>query len=87
MSRLIDADELTELVNWTFAKPPFSRKTILHMIDMARRVDAVPVIHGKWISHWDCGVTECSCCGWNIEDFVGWNYCPNCGAKMEVEHD
>jgi hypothetical protein len=46
-------------------------------------VDAVPVKHGKWISHGDCGVTECSCCGWNIEECVGWNYCPNCGARMD----
>lgn len=45
--RLIDADELTELLNWTFAKPPFSRKTVKKMIDMARTIDAVPVVRCK----------------------------------------
>ena len=50
--RLIDADELKELIGWTFAKPPFSRKTIKHMIDMARTVDAVPVIRCKDCKHW-----------------------------------
>lgn len=47
MTRLIDADELTELLNWTFAKPPFSRKTAQKIIDMARTIDAVPVIRCK----------------------------------------
>lgn len=41
--RLIDADELTELLNWTFAKPPFSRKTVQKIIDMARTIDALPI--------------------------------------------
>ena len=40
---------------------------------------------GEWIAHGDCGVTECSVCGWNVEEYVEYNYCPNCGAKMEVE--
>lgn len=34
--RLIDADELVEIVNCTLSKPPFSRKTMLNMIEMAR---------------------------------------------------
>ena len=93
--RLIDADELKELIDWTFAKPPFSRKTIKHMIDMARTVDAVPVRHGKWI---DCKSSEhmkCSVCGerapiyWDEENmsYCEWlsEYCPNCGARMDEE--
>ena len=39
---------------------------------------------GEWKCHGDCGVTECSACGWNIEEYVGdYNFCPNCGASME----
>ena len=85
--RLIDADELKELIDWTFAKPPFSRKTIKHMIDMARTVDAVPVIHGKWIDEWSSNGTwleqKCSECGVVFEDEPrSYRYCPNCGARM-----
>ena len=47
-------------------------------------VDAVPVRHGEWKSMGDCGVTECSICKWSIEEYVGdYNYCPNCGARMD----
>ena len=88
--RLIDADELKELIGWTFAKPPFSRKTIKHMIDMARTVDAEPVRHGKWIRENNYGIWKCSECGCKINrryPLKGniWNYyyCPNCGAKMD----
>jgi len=50
--------------------------------------DVVPVRHGKW----DCFIdfVTCSLCGYtstdrdNHGDPVSLNYCPNCGAKMEV---
>ena len=46
--------------------------------------DVAPVRHGRWKCHGDCGVTECSACGWSIEEYVGdYAYCPNCGAKMD----
>lgn len=56
-------------------------------------VDAEPVKHGRWINRtksvkglWDYRF-DCSTCGhifWNagIKNF---NYCPACGAKMDLE--
>ena len=94
--RLIDVDELKELIDWTFDKPPFSRKTIKHMIDMARTVDAVPVRHGKWLPkhHYIAGYEFvsghiCSECGNDAlnaegDDFLT-DFCPNCGARMDEE--
>ena len=50
----------------------------------APAADAALVRHGRWKCHGDCGVTECSACGWSIEEYVGdYAYCPNCGAKMD----
>ena len=41
------------------------------------------VWRGEWKCYGDCGVTECSACGWNIEEYVGdYNFCPVCGAPM-----
>ena len=48
-----------------------------------------PVKHGKWTTNSDYpDMVICSLCGWR--ESVWWadkgtNYCPNCGAKMEVE--
>ena len=54
----------------------------------APTVDAVEVVHGRWIdaTHIDedfgeVESYECSVCGkW---DYYTPNYCPNCGAKMD----
>jgi len=51
-------------------------------------VDAVPVVHGRWIYHPDwqadgeCGY-ECSACGMGSD--VDYQFCMRCGAKMNKE--
>ena len=51
--------------------------------------DVAPVVHGRW----ECGC-QCSVCGdrhgpYNSRHRPYYNYCPNCGAKMDEEeqHD
>ena len=47
--------------------------------------DVAPVRHGRWIASHD-EFCACSICKYPV--YVGWNktnYCPNCGAKMDVE--
>lgn len=56
--------------------------------------DVVEVRHGEWIEgaeHFTNGLyeAECSECNnyirWNEGNSGDWNYCPNCGAKMDGE--
>lgn len=53
--------------------------------------DVVPVVHGQWIEDHD--YLKCPECGvmvkWDFTffDIGNWNYCPNCGAKMDLEED
>ena len=63
------------------------------VVNKAPTVDAVEVVHGRWD---DTGryifpdgsiavrCTECGC-ALNMGEFEKyyWNYCPNCGAKMD----
>lgn len=52
--------------------------------------DVAPVRHGRWIHtdwayNWTC-LDECSRCGYHDRDrknLSDYNYCPNCGAKMD----
>ena len=62
------------------------------LIDEQHTVDAVEVVHGRWDKYIDDDgdkASRCTACGWNItyEDCtleeLGYNYCPNCGAKMD----
>ena len=41
----------------------------------------IPEPYNKWEQAW-----KCSKCGFD-DGFVAYNYCPNCGAKMEGECD
>lgn len=49
--------------------------------------DVAPVVHGRWIEDHD--YLKCPECGvmvkWDFTffDIGNWNYCPNCGAKMD----
>lgn len=50
--------------------------------------DVAPVVHGQWIEDHD--YLKCPECGvmakWDFtffDDIGNWNYCPNCGAKMD----
>lgn len=79
--RLIDADVLIERMRQSkrhSADVPF--------IKSQNPVDARRVVRGKWIEKpYLFGTTKyCSLCGENYGMPHGtYNYCPNCGAKME----
>lgn len=85
--RLIDADELR---NWIMQNPFASTHEMLDAVYDAPTISAVPVVHGRWekrkedtLIHWDC--TQC---GIGFLDDIGLDklhYCPNCGAKMDLE--
>ena len=61
------------------------------LIEEAPRVDAVEVVHGRWINEGD-GDWRCSSCRklFTFDDYgdvhprddCGFNYCYNCGAYM-----
>lgn len=48
----------------------------------APTVDAVEVVHGRWIPC-ENGGYNCSNCDRRVAFLVHNRYCPNCGAKMD----
>ena len=62
--------------------------------DEAPKEDVAPVRHGKWEhththeSYYD-ECWRCSVCGFDDTEGFGTNFCPDCGAKMDLEaqHD
>ena len=69
-------------------------KTALSYIKKTPTADVQPVKHGRWIKQegfWNKNTVKCSLCG-NYLDMNGVNggrsdanYCPNCGARMDLE--
>lgn len=65
----------------------FGRENVRDVIKGVPAADVAPVVHGKWIEDHD--YLKCPECGvmvkWDFTffDIGNWNYCPNCGAKMD----
>ena len=97
--RLIDADRLkAEIMGWCVVTDDLfgmgkyhEREIVLQAIEESPTIDAVPVVRGEWIPIFKGADTcKCSVCkrkGFSDSDFgfIATPYCPNCGAKMEVE--
>ena len=83
--RLINADYLRSTYSITHAHFD-SIESIRQWIDKVPTVDAEPVRHGRWIDK-SGGIegawNHCSVCGERAIDL--YDYCPNCGAKMDEE--
>lgn len=73
-----------------------SKEDAMHCIDNLPAADVAPVRHGRWeikvfaFSH--CKKIRCSICGYSENRGPAWdegyglaNYCPNCGAHMDME--
>ena len=61
-----------------------------HCVNFQPAADVRPVVRGKWI--WTVADDEylgeywkCNLCG--EHSYIGYNYCPNCGADMRGDQD
>ena len=88
--RLIDSNKIINDICLYMAENSYLNDTPLDILKMiadwikcSQTVDAVEVVHGRWIDAREyCGDYMCS----NCEALYGtnkFNYCPNCGAKMD----
>ena len=94
MARLIDADALLEKLR-KHRKPGYGYATAT--VGEMPTVDAVEVAHGYWVATPVrklnskgkvvnyCDYYHCSECGTDRPIVPPYNYCPNCGAKMDRE--
>ena len=104
--RLIDANELLDFVKGLKFHGGTKTRTqagqevldihIPHIVANIPTVDAVEVVHGRWLSNGMCNhkpsrfrnpdkwtIYKCSECGYSNGRKFNANYCPNCGAKMD----
>lgn len=93
MSKYIDTNEI-KYSDFDLSFFPAVLKNIAYKkdIDKIPAADVKPVQHAHWIVDEDGGIVMCSnpdCLaefsdnGESIEYY--WNFCPNCGAKMDEE--
>ena len=94
MPRYIDADELIFIGLDNPDDDHLFEFVPKEFIDNAPTADVAPVVHGKWIFSADDAEGLCSVCHYKLYGkpyqgkylIVPYNYCPNCGARMDGEH-
>ena len=59
-------------------------KNIIKYIPTA---DVQKVKHGEWVYHYRLKKFVCLECGYETKHKSDFNYCPNCGAKMDKERE
>lgn len=85
--RLIDADRLQFEADRFFRNEDRVLRDLTSLICMMPTIESEPVKHGRWIAK--TGRAMCSVCAdecW-ADSALEYNYCPNCGAKMDLEVD
>lgn len=97
--RLIDGDALKRKAqkvateSWKMrirASVETTLNQFIDWIDEAPTADAVPVVHGRWITHelqingYAHATCECTACGASRPTTLfPMKYCPHCGARMD----
>lgn len=87
--RLIDADRLHESYAMTYKGiiPDTEMDRMAHAIAAQPTIDVAPMMHGQWKPGESGLVSFCTMCHNYTSPKLAkeWNYCPYCGAKMEVK--
>lgn len=97
--RLIDADVMrTDWLENGQNEYVYDTNAVLNSIDEQPTIEAEPVRHGKWATdkediEWGNSLKRkhCTNCGKRPHfdkeerEFILTNYCPHCGAKMDLE--
>ena len=93
--RLIDADLFNIGIALYLAENAYLNDTaqgvlekVAKWLDDAPTVDAVPVVHGRWLQKPITRKHFCSNCGnggFNKYFVYGARYCPICGARMDLK--
>ena len=91
--RPIDANSFAVHVALYMAENAYLNDTALDVLKKVSKwleeepaLDYAPVKRGEWLGCENYNdIVQCSGCGLirNIYKQEGWNYCPNCGAKMD----
>ena len=86
--RLIDANALwAEFMELADTSIEFDGEGVANAIANAPTIDAVEVVHGRWIICSDGYYPYCSVCNEEPKHGDMTNYCPNCGADMRERRE
>ena len=97
MAEYIEREKTVELLrslgNREYRKEKGTIQDAIKMIsspEYTPAADVAPVVHGRWNPTQTPFMNECedcSICGYRTVWGVNYKFCPNCGAKMDLEEE
>ena len=83
--KLIYADTVVEKLSELIQLDDHEKKVLESFVETCLAVDAVPVVHGRWVMGFSVRCSVCNGYALTDEDHDPWitPYCPNCGSKMD----
>lgn len=96
MAEYIERETIkAKMIHYGFKSPDMTVTEFVE--DELPAADVAPVRHGRWVHsrYENCSeqfeIVKCSFCGHEAYAMafyvIGWNYCPNCGARMTEDID
>lgn len=79
MARYIDIDKIIPELD----KNTWQGDMLISIFENAEIEDVTPIVHSNWKMHFKKRYMKCNNCGQRNSIVFGYNYCPNCGAKMD----
>lgn len=82
MAEYVEREAVIDLITRRYENPEICTQEI----NSIPAADVVPVVHGRWVPTKAPFMNECedcSVCGYRTVWGHRYNYCPNCGAKMD----
>lgn len=83
MDEYIEREAAIRVVNGQ-SSLTMTRSNLIDLISKLPAADVAPVVRGRWVEYQIPPIICCSNCDWatGIEE-KSFQYCPNCGAKMD----
>ena len=85
MAKYIEREDAIRVVNGQ-SSLTMTRSSLIDSISKLPAADDAPVVHGRWVPTKAPFMNECedcSVCGYRTVWGHRYNFCPNCGAKMD----
>ena len=80
-------DMLTALLEYRDSISKFDQFSVEceRLEELLKRIEEGMIKHGKWETNKVAFMKTCSLCGKSVDQSHDYNFCPECGAKMDLE--
>ncbi len=88
MAEYVDKKSVISVLNEAGFWEKEDQEVAIYCVEQTRSADVAPVKHGRWSDYvhvWSQDYVQTRCSECSLTNDAKTMYCPNCGAKMDME--